>query len=151
MTTFFDTNALIYLLDKQSPYHASSMNELQKCKAMGPVVVCDMVYCEFSVGMESKEAVDAAISAYAFERFRGSDEALVRAGAAFRRYKDFVREERRKQNAPPVSEEERRKVLPDFIVGAIAEAEECPLVTRDKTHYEKWFAVLKLILLQKSC
>ncbi|WP_452004618.1 type II toxin-antitoxin system VapC family toxin [Azospirillum largimobile] len=150
MATFFDTNALIYLLDRQSPYHKSSMNEFIECKAKGPVVVCDIVYCEFSIGMGSKEAVDAAIAAYAFERFRGSDEALIKAGAAFKKYKDFVKEEKRKQRLPPEGEEGRRKVLPDFYVGAIAEAEGCPLVTRDKTHYEKWFVDLELIILCKS-
>ncbi|WP_109048447.1 type II toxin-antitoxin system VapC family toxin [Azospirillum sp. TSA6c] len=148
MSTFFDTNALIYLLDTKSEYHQSSMEALKKCKSLGPVIVCDMVYCEFSIGMKNKSEVDAAISSFAFERYNGDDEALVKAGIAFKKYKEFLRELKEKEGAV-IEEEDRNRLLPDFIIGAIADNEGSPLVTKDTKYFKKWFASLPLIVLSK--
>jgi predicted nucleic acid-binding protein len=114
MTTFLDTNILIYLLDQNAPLHAWSETQLQQCKAAGPAIISDMVYCEFSVGMANQAAVDAAVSQLGLERMRGSDAALVRAGVAFKQY--------RTQNSGP-----KTNVLRDFIIGAIAQVADAPL------------------------
>ena len=74
MTTFVDTNVLIYLLDPQSAFHKWSVDELVKAKANGPVIVPDIAYCEFSIGMPDKAAADKAIELLALERLPCSDE-----------------------------------------------------------------------------
>lgn len=129
MTTFLDTNILIYLLDRNSNFHQWSQIEFQKCKTAGPAIISDIVYCEFSVGMANQAAVDAAVSQLGLERIRGSDAALVRAGVAFKQY--------RTQNQGP-----KTNVLPDFIIGAIAEVSNAPLLTANGTDFENILRIL---------
>jgi predicted nucleic acid-binding protein len=133
MTTFVDTNVLISLLSPNEPYHQWSTTQLQLRKAQGPALICDIVYCEFSVGMPDVAMVDAAISRLALDRFgRSSDAILVRAGQAFKQYKE-------KHNGPKMN------VLPDFLIGAAAEVSGAPLLTANKRDYTGYFPNLQLI------
>ena len=87
MTTFLDTNALIYLLDTNHGHHSWSVAQLQNAKASSHVIIFDIVYCEFSVGMARQADVDVAVSLLGLERLRGEDAALFRAGVAYKLYK----------------------------------------------------------------
>ena len=132
MTTFVDTNVLVYLLDTKSDYHQWSLDEVNKAKANGPVIIPDIAYCEFSIGMPSKEATDSAINLLALERLPCSDESFFRAGRAFIKYKD--------ENSGAKS-----NVLPDFLIGAQAETAEAPLITANSKDFLGYFAKLSLI------
>ena len=101
MTTFIDTNVLIYLLDERAPFHQWSVSQLQSSKASGPVIISDIVYCEFCVGMASQAHVDAAVSHFGLQRLRGNDLALFRAAMA---YKTTCEEEAITQCAPRLSD-----------------------------------------------
>lgn len=116
MTTFLDTNIVIALLDDKHMHHRWSVEELVRRKADGPAIVSDIVYCEVSVGMKDKAEIDEAISRLGLERVRCRDEALVRAGVAFKQYRD-------------VRKGPKTGVLPDFIIGSVAEVEGAPLMT----------------------
>jgi predicted nucleic acid-binding protein len=131
MTTFIDTNVLIYLLDTASPHHTWSVTQFQKSKNVGPVIVNDIVYAEFSVGMQDKQATDEAIVALACERIHISDDALFRAGRAYKEYKN--------------KGGTKLNVLPDFLIGAQAETEGAPLLTANVKDYLSLFPKLKLI------
>jgi predicted nucleic acid-binding protein len=132
MTTFVDTNILIHLLNPDGDLHAWSIQQFESCKAMGPVVVTDIVYCEFSIGMASKEDVDIALSGLAIDRSAESDEVLFRAGRAFLRYRD--------ENKGP-----KLNVLPDFLIGASAEIAGSPLLTINKKDILRYFPRVKII------
>lgn len=132
MTTFVDTNILIYLLDQSANLHKWSRAEFERCKVAGPAIISDIVYCESSVGMANQAAVDAAVSQLGLERIHGSDAALVRAGVAFKQY--------RTQHQGP-----KTNVLPDFIIGAIAEVASAPLLTANGMDFLRYFANIKLI------
>lgn len=132
MITFLDTSVLIHLLNPDAKMHSWSARQFESCKANGPVVVTDIVYCEFSVGMPSKEAVDAALSVLAVERHTTSDEVLFRAAAAFRQYKD--------QNKGP-----KLNVLPDFLIGASAEVVGVPILTTNPRDFLKYFPDVQTI------
>jgi predicted nucleic acid-binding protein len=132
MSTFLDTNILIYLLDQRDRLHVWTEQQLEKCKIAGPAIISDIVYCEFSVGMANQAAVDAAVSRLGLERIRGSDAALFRASQAFKCYR--TQHKGQKTN-----------VLPDFIIGAIAEVVGAPLVTNNSTDFVKYFPKIKLI------
>ncbi len=129
MTTFIDTSVLIPLLSAQAEHHQWCRDRLDQ--ADPPVVVSDIVYVELSVGMISKEETDAAISDLALERRGYSDEVLYRAGRAFLQYKE---------NDGP-----RDSLLPDFLVGALAEIEGEPLLTRDPGKVRTYFPGVQLI------
>ena len=131
MTTFIDTNVLIYLLDEQADHHEWSREQLDVCRGRGPALISDIVYCEFAVGMASQEAVDLAISELAIERIAATDEVLFRAAMAFKEYRG--------------SDREIKRVLPDFLVGAIADIYHAPLLTNNSADFTKYFPKLELI------
>lgn len=131
MTTFIDTNILIYLTNPVEAHHAWAVEQLQLCKANGPAVISDIVYCEFSVGMKNQAEVDEVVQRFNLERIRGSDAALVRAGLAFKDYK--------KKDGP------KTNVLPDFLIGAIAEVLDAPLLTANARDFVGYFPKLKVI------
>lgn len=116
MTSFVDTNILISLLDDTHEHHQWCVNEVANARLDGPVVITDIVYSEFSIGMGSKADTDQAVTELALERHRPSREALFSAGRAFKQYKE--------ENEGP-----KLNVLPDFIIGAHAQTEDCSLIT----------------------
>jgi predicted nucleic acid-binding protein len=132
MTTFVDTAVVIYLLDDTCEHHKWSVDQINKAKEKGPVIIPDIAYSELSVGLPSKEATDQAIAELALERYPCSDETLFRAGRAFKRYKE--------ENAGT-----KNNVLPDFLIGAQAECEEFPLITNNKADFMGYFPKLELI------
>ena len=137
MTTFVDTAVVIYLLDDKAPLHKWSVEELNKAKLAGPVIIPDIAYSEVSVGLPSKEATDAAVNELALERFPCSDHTLFRAGRAFSKYKH--------DHAGP-----KNGVLPDFLIGAQAESEDCPLITNDEARFVTYFPDVRLICPPKA-
>jgi predicted nucleic acid-binding protein len=137
MTTLLDTNIVIALLDQNHHFHAWAVENLEALKTDGPAIVSDIVYCEVSVAMESKEQMDEAITSLGLDRITCRDEALFRAGKAFKRYKD--------ENKGP-----KMGVLPDFIIGALADAEGIPLWTTNSKDYVGYFPNLDLIVPPKE-
>lgn len=132
MTTFLDTCVVIALFDDADRLHEWSVQEVEKCKANGPAVICDIVYCEASVGMNTRQELDEAIEAWGIERVSLPDDALFSAGKAFKKYKT--------QNRGP-----KHGVLPDFLIGATAESHGVPLITNNAKDYARYFPAVSLI------
>jgi len=131
MTTFVDTSVLLDLLDDQSAHYAWSSAEFAKAKATGPVVVSDVVYSELSVTLQTEQETDAVISKLALVRCGYSNQALFRAGKAYAQY-------RRNRG-------QKLNVLPDFFVGALADVEEAPVLTRDPRKVQTYFPAVDII------
>lgn len=106
MTTLVDTNVLIYLSDSGSEFHLRAIEAFDKCRISGPIVLTDMAYAEFSIGMEDKISADAVIVALDLDRRAMSDQALFEAGRIFLDYQ--------KRGG------ERKKPLPDHFIAAHA-------------------------------
>ncbi len=137
MTTLLDTNIVIALLDQKDHFHAWAVESLEALRTDGPTILSDIVYCEVSVAMESREQMDEAIASLGLDRIPCSDEALFRAGKAFKKYKD--------ENKGP-----KLGVLPDFIIGAQADAEGIRLCTTNSKDYVRYFPDLDLIVPPKE-
>lgn len=132
MTTFIDTNVIIAILKPTEPHHLWSVNQLKTCKANGPALVCDIVYCELSIGMSTQAEVDHAILTLALERYNQTDDAVLwRAGRAYKQY--------RAQSGT------KNNVLPDFLIGAAAEVTGTPLLTANHKDYVGYFPKVTLI------
>lgn len=129
MTTFVDTNVVIDALDPTAARHGWAKQKL--AEADQPLVLCDIVFSEFSVGLGSVEATNAAISELALERVQFSDAALFKAGKAFAEY--------RKRGGT------KSNVLSDFLIGAIADDEGAPLLTANARDFTNYFPQLTLI------
>jgi predicted nucleic acid-binding protein len=132
MSTFLDTNIIVALLDTKNAHHRWSVEELNRRKGEGPAIVCDIVYCELSVGMKNKAEADAAIRLFGLERLPHSDAALFRAGEAFKTYKD-------------VNKGPKLGVLPDFLIGALAEVANIPLMTANPKDFVGYFPTMQMI------
>lgn len=129
MTTFIDTSVIIPLIDESAEHHQWCVAQVES--ANRPIVVSDIVYAELSVGMDSKEDVDVVMDKFSFSRLSYSDDALFRAGKAFLQYK---------RGGGP-----RDSLLPDFLVGALAEVTGEPLLTRDSGKVGTYFPDVALI------
>ena len=129
---YLDTNIIIDILDDTSAKHESCKSVLNEALAKGPVFVCDAVYAETSVGMESMEDLDDVLEALNIIRTSPRKEALFKAGRAFQKYKD--------EKAGP-----KNNVLPDFFIGAQALDENAPLATSDTKRMMHYFDGIEII------
>ncbi|MBA3880730.1 MAG: hypothetical protein C0500_13560 [Sphingobium sp.] len=132
MTTFFDTSVVMALADPDHANHAWSLNQFVECQAQGPILINDIVYAEFSAGMENREAVDAVVGRFGFERTLRDDTALFEAGQRYARYKDI--------NKGP-----KLNVLADFFIGAAAKVLGVPLVTANPKDFRRFFSGLIIV------
>jgi predicted nucleic acid-binding protein len=131
MTTFVDTNILLYLLNENEELHQWAKDAVEERKIHGPLIICDVVYSEFSVGMESVERTNEAVAELALERLRFSNEALFHAGKAYKEHK--------------ARGGKRSNVLADFLIGAQAELEDAPLLTNNAKDYASYFPKVTII------
>jgi predicted nucleic acid-binding protein len=132
MTTFVDTSVLFDLVDEETEHTPWSVEQIGAAKAAGPVYVSDIVYSEFSYGMADVSEVDEAISSLALARCGYSNAALFQAAKAFRQYRENT-------------DGNKTNVLPDFLIGALAEVEGHPLLTRDPNRVRTYFPNVQLI------
>lgn len=82
--------------------------------------------------MKNQNEVDTAIQLLGLERTGNSDSALFRAGKACQMYK--------KANKGP-----KEGVLPDFLIGAVAEDRNAVLMTANPRDYVNYFPKVQLI------
>lgn len=131
MTALFDTNVLIGLSKDDSEHHQWCIERLIEVQTRGTVFISDIVYCEFSVGMQSKDHADTVLSEFGLERIGMSDDALFMAATAYKAYK---------ANGGP-----KARVLPDFLVGAAAASAGIPLVTANPADFKGYFPELEIV------
>lgn len=131
MTTYIDTNVLIDLLEPESAHHEWSATAVERARASGPIIVSDAVYSEFSIAMDTEEQADTVLTDLAFVRCGYPNQALFRAGRAYAQY-------RRNRGT-------KSNVLPDFFIGALADVDDAPVLTRDPTKVRTYFPDVQLI------
>jgi predicted nucleic acid-binding protein len=132
MTIFLDTNIVIALFSDKDRLHEWSKENVVKHKALGPVIICDIVFCEASVGMDSIEDLNVAIAEWGLERIAESDGALFLAGKIFKIY--------RNDNKGP-----KTGVMPDFLIGSVASDNKAPLMTGNRRDFINYFPDVTLI------
>ena len=132
MTFILDTSMLIGLTKPTDPWHAWADAQFPILKLQGPLLLVDIVFAEWSIAMNDRAHLDTTISALGLQRFQSSDDALYRAGQAFREYKTT----RKGQG---------KRVLPDMIIGAIAEMQNIPIVTANPSDFASYFPTVQLI------
>lgn len=131
MTTFVDTNVLIDLITPEAEYHQWCKDAIDGARVNGPVLVSDAVYSEFSITMDSVAHTDQVIAELSMVRCSYSHDVLFRAGRAYAAYK--------------TNKGTKSNVLPDFFIGALAEVEQAPLITRDTGKIGTYFPTVALI------
>jgi hypothetical protein len=123
-----DTNVILDIMRPNAGFAQRSAAALAKSaqKVIGP-----LVYAELASGADDHPALDAALVALGITVATMNTLALFAAGQAFRAY--------RRRGGP------RESILPDFLVGAHAFTDGCPLLTRDPTRYRTAYPKLELV------
>jgi predicted nucleic acid-binding protein len=129
MSVVVDTNVISDLVH-QDPLWSGWSNE-QLLQHAGDLVVNPIIFAELCCRANSAEEVDQIISALGLGYEELSQEALFLAAKAFLAYR--------------LRGGTKTSPLPDFFIGAHAQAAGHALLTRDKARYETYFPTVPLI------
>lgn len=129
--TLVDTNVLIDVVAKDSPWLFWSLARLDEAAANGPLLINDVVYAELSVSYSSVKLLDEVLESVDIGVAATPKPALFLAGKAYKRYR--------------AAGGVRTGVLPDFFIGAHAAVSGLALITRDPRRYRTYFPTIDLI------
>ena len=127
-----DTNVLLDIATRDAAWFPWSAGKLQEVQAGGETAINPVIYTELLPAYTSAGELDRIlVPAARFRRLPLPYSAAVPAARAFAAY----REAGGTKTSP----------LPDFYIGAHAEAEGLTLLTRDATRYRTYFPAVPLI------
>ncbi len=129
--TLIDSNILIDILSEDPVWLQWSVEQLVLQSDVGAIVINDIVYAEVAAYATSQEGLDGGLRDLGIRFDRIPRAALFTAAKAFQRYR--------------AAGGSRPNVLPDFFIGAHAQAVGCPLLTRDVRRYRTYFPDVVLI------
>jgi predicted nucleic acid-binding protein len=130
--TLVDTNVLLDVLSDDPNWRTWSVERLEQRSRQGPLVINDVIYAELSSRFSTEAILDRKVSELNVAFQRMPKQAFFLAGHAYERY-------RRTGGT-------RSGVLPDFFIGAHAQAAQWPLLTRDVRRYRTYFPNVELIV-----
>ena len=129
--TLVDSNILLDLFTKTPNWWEWALVQLEEAALHGPLLINDVVYAESSVRFQSIDEFDVALAVAGITVASMPRKALFLAGKVFVQYR--------------AAGGTRTGVLPDFFIGAHAELEGLPLLTRDAQRYRHYFPSVMLI------
>jgi predicted nucleic acid-binding protein len=129
--TLVDTNVLIDVLANDPIWRPWSVAMLEQQSGLGPLIITDVIYSELSPQFSNDQFLDDAIANLGVVLQRIPKQGLFLAGRTFERY-------RRRGGSRP-------NVFADFFIGAHAEVEDLPILTRDVRRYRMYFPDVALI------
>ncbi len=129
--TLVDSSVLLDVLTDGEVWADWSQAQLEQAAAAGPLVINDVIYAEISARYPSVDVVDSVIRNAGVDVVPMPRSALFLAGKAYLRYR--------------ATGGVRTGVLSDFFIGAHAQAERLPLLTRDIRRYRSYFPTVELI------
>jgi len=129
--TLVDTNVLLDVYKADPHWLPWSLEQLHRGRSGAGLATNTVVYAELAGHPGKPGHLDAFLDTLGIEVIDLTRAAALLAGEAFRRY-------RQRGSA-------QTGVLPDFFIGAHAQALGCKLLTRDAGRYKAYFPKLKLI------
>jgi predicted nucleic acid-binding protein len=129
--TLVDSNVLLDIFTRTPNWWEWAVMQLEEAVLRGPLLINDVIYAETSIRFQRIDDFDAALAKAGVAVAPIPHLALFLAGKAFARYR----------SAGGI----RTGVLPDFFIGAHADAERLPLLTRDARRYRHYFPTVALI------
>jgi predicted nucleic acid-binding protein len=129
--TLVDSNVLLDIFTKTPDWWEWSLRQIENAATLGPLLINDVIYAEVSTRYASVDAIDAALDELGVEFVATPRAALFLAGKAYLQYR----------TAGGI----RTGMLSDFFIGAHAEVEQIPLLTRDVRRYRSYFPTVSLI------
>lgn len=127
----FDSNVLLDIINLDPTWQPWSASQLARAYTQNLAFINPIIYAELAPAFPSRAALDRWLDSADFQRLPLPYDAGWRASQAFMQY-------RRAGGT-------RLSPLPDFYIGAHAEAANLTLVTRDATRYSTYFPEVTLI------
>jgi len=131
MITAVDTNVLLDVFAADAKHGAGSLEALLASQRTGRLVICEIVMAELSRYFQHLDNLKQTLDRLNILTESLGEEACFLAGQAFLQY--------RKQSG------KRDRILPDFLIGAHAQARCSVLLTRDRGFYRSYFHELEII------
>ena len=126
-----DSNVLIDVMTQDAVWCDWSLAQLRVSKAQGKLTINPMIYAEIAVAYASVAELDSFLKPAGLIVSPISNQTAFLASRAFMRYRK--------------TKGTKTGVLPDFFIGAQAQAEGWTLLTRDATRYRRYFPGVALI------
>jgi predicted nucleic acid-binding protein len=130
VTTLVDSSVLLDVL-ATSPWREWSEEHLALAAESGPLAINQVVYAEVAVGFADRGQLERTLQGAGLARVGIPWAASWLVARAFREYRH--------------SGGARATPLPDFFIGARAEAAGLPLLTRDPAHVRTYFPQVGLL------
>jgi predicted nucleic acid-binding protein len=130
VSTLVDSSVLLDIL-APSPWRQWSEEHLATAVDAGEVAINQVIYAEIAVGFSTRERLERALQGVGIRRLSLPWASAWLVSDAFARY--------RRAGGP------RTRPLPDFFIGAHAQAAELALLTRDPARVSTYFPTVTLI------
>lgn len=131
MITAVDTSVLLDILSGDREHGPRSAAALRQASADGALVASTVVWAEVLGAYDDAKAVSARLDRLELQLIADDREVATAAGRVYRAYRR--------------SGGTRRRILPDFLIGAHALVHADRLLTRDRGFYRSHFAKLTIL------
>jgi predicted nucleic acid-binding protein len=129
--TLVDSCVLIDVLADDPTWGDWSLDQLERCAAIGPLLINPLILAEISPRFERASDLEAALAGLPLAKAALPWDAAFLAGQAFKVYR--------------LSQGLKTSPMPDFYIGAHALVGQLQLLTRDAARYRSYFPTLSLV------
>ncbi len=129
--TLVDSCVLIDVLADDPTWADWSLGQLERCAALGPLLINPLVLAEISPRFERASDLEVALAGLPLVKAALPWDAAFLAGQAFKVYRQ--------------SQGLKTSPMPDFYIGAHALVGQLQLLTRDAARYRSYFPTLALV------
>ena len=129
--TLVDSCVLIDVLADDPVWAEWSLDQLERCAALGPLLINPLILAEISPRFERASDLEVALAGLPLVKAALPWDAAFLAGQAFKVYRQ--------------SQGLKTSPMPDFYIGAHALVAQLQLLTRDAARYRSCFPTLALV------
>jgi len=130
--TLVDSCVLIDVLADDPTWADWSLDQLERCAALGPLLINPLILAEISPRFERASDLEVALAGLPLVKAALPWDAAFLAGQAFKVYRQ--------------SQGLKTSPMPDFYIGAHALVAQLQLLTRDAARYRSYFPTLALVV-----